>query len=284
MQRQIILIVVTLITLLTCSTAQAKLLREGEWIFSITDEITTKDSEQIKNALQSIDTTAKPLFSLNSPGGDIYAAMEIGRLLRKVRATCIVPVDGQCSSACVLVLVGAVERSIYGKIAIHRPYSTYVGKRDYKNTEKEYRRTEMAVRIYLKDMNFTENLVDAMLQVPPEQARILSRKESVDFGLIGIDPVEQEVRDAALAAIYGISKQEYLYRKIQVDEACPLPLKEPSLPEREQRWQCQEAFMYGISVEVYKARKARADTVCSTYKSDSGQFWTCAHAVFRGEK
>lgn len=287
MLSKMISITLVVITLLICSTGEAKLSsQENSWVFSITGEITSKDVVETRTALQNIGPDARPLFDLNSPGGDIYAAMEIGRLIRKARATCIVRVDQQCSSACVLILAGGVERSVYGKVVIHRPYSTYVGQRDYQSAENEYRRTETAVRTYLKEMNLSEKLFEAMVQVPPEQVRILSRKESADFGLTGVDAVEQEVRDAALAAVYGISKREYLSRKRQVDEVCPLPdqLEEPSPRQREDRWQCQEAFMYGVSVAVYKTRKERADKVCLTYKNDSRQLWSCAHAVFRGEK
>jgi hypothetical protein len=66
--------------------------------------------------------------------------------MRKVRAGAQVLDASQCCSACVLVLAGAVERTVFGTIGIHRPYSTYVGKRDYQSTEKEYRKIEVAVK------------------------------------------------------------------------------------------------------------------------------------------
>jgi ATP-dependent protease ClpP protease subunit len=190
--------IVLLIGVLTAwSPAQGKFLREAKWIFSIADKITSEDALHVKTALQAIKPetmplSVRPLFYLNSPGGDIYAAMEMGRLLRKARATCIVPAHKQCASACVFVLAGCIERSVYGKVAIHRPYSTYVGLRDYESAEKEYRRTETAAKHYLKEMNLSDKLYEAMVQIPPEQIRVLGRKEIEDFSLIGIDPVEQK--------------------------------------------------------------------------------------------
>lgn len=282
--------IVLLIGILSAwSPAQGKLSREAEWVFSITDKITSEDVLQVRNALQTIKPETKPLsvrplFYLNSPGGDIYAAMEMGRLLRKARAICIVPVHKQCASACVFVLSGGIERSVYGKIAIHRPYSTYVGLRDYESAEKQYRKTEIAAKDYLKEMNLPDKLYEAMVQIPPEQIRVLSRKEIEGFSLAGIDPVEQELRDSVLAGRFGISKREYLSRKIRVESVCPPHSHKPSDQEIDDSIACNEAFMYGLQVDVYKARKPRADQLCSAYNNDLRQLWSCTQAVLRGEK
>jgi hypothetical protein len=61
-------------------------------------------------------------YGINSRGGDVAAAMAIGRMLRKENAW--LGVNGVCISACVLILAGAVDRQI-GKsdaVGIHRPY------------------------------------------------------------------------------------------------------------------------------------------------------------------
>jgi hypothetical protein len=59
---------------------------------------------------------------LDSPGGSVDAAIEIGRLLRERSADANVPRDMACVSACVLVLVGGKAREIEGRLGIHRPY------------------------------------------------------------------------------------------------------------------------------------------------------------------
>jgi hypothetical protein len=55
-------------------------------------------------------------LGLNSPGGGVAAAMAIGRILRKERLDVIVPFDGECYSACVLVFAGAVWRMNAGRL------------------------------------------------------------------------------------------------------------------------------------------------------------------------
>jgi hypothetical protein len=61
-------------------------------------------------------------YEINSQGGDVNAAIAIGRMFRKERAHLQVNENSVCISACVLILAGAVERPVSGAIGIHRPY------------------------------------------------------------------------------------------------------------------------------------------------------------------
>lgn len=206
--------------------------------------------------------------------------MEIGKLIRKARATCVIPRGSKCYSACVFVLSGAVKRDVYGEVGIHRPYSTYVGTRDYESTQNEYRRTETAVRAYLREMNLPGQLFEAMVLVPPEKIRILSDKELEAFGLSGTDPVEQDTEDATDASRYGISKTECILRKASLDKVCRHLLS----PSSAQAWlDCREAYMFGLDLPTYKARVARAKNVCSGYKSGK-EYQSCYLGVLRGDR
>ena len=58
--------------------------------------------------------------SLNSVGGDVAAAMTLGRILRREDKDAVIGPDDVCISACVLVLAGATHRAIFGgKVGIH---------------------------------------------------------------------------------------------------------------------------------------------------------------------
>ena len=59
---------------------------------------------------------------IDSPGGNVVAAMNIGRMLRNARMPISIPKGKECVSACIMVLAAAVERNYGGKIGIHRPY------------------------------------------------------------------------------------------------------------------------------------------------------------------
>src|SRR5699024_8999956 len=64
---------------------------------------------------------------LDSNGGDLRTAIELGRELRQAEARVFVAVPSSCISACVFTFVGGVERSVFGRLGIHRPYSTRTG-------------------------------------------------------------------------------------------------------------------------------------------------------------
>jgi len=60
---------------------------------------------------------------LDSPGGDVAVAMEVGRMLRRARAWTDMRNGGSCASACVLTFLGGVNRRPHGKIGLHRAYA-----------------------------------------------------------------------------------------------------------------------------------------------------------------
>jgi len=192
--------------------------------YAISDEITSLDLAELKRRLSSPDRynnkNLVPVFFLDSHGGDIYAAMEIGRLLRKERAVAVVTRAASCMSACIFVLLGAVRRVVDGPIGIHRPYSDSTGEIDFETAQHRYRQLVRSVQLYLQEMNASERLLEAMIRIPPERVRILAGSEVGDFGLAGIDPVEEEMIDSNLAAKYGLTRREYLKRKRHAEDVC----------------------------------------------------------------
>ena len=84
----------------------------------------------IRRAIQRRDEAARALgrdatlrVEVDSRGGEIFAGMEIGRLLRREEARFAVGAGASCLSACVFALMGAVETSVgdRARIGIHRP-------------------------------------------------------------------------------------------------------------------------------------------------------------------
>lgn len=185
--------------------------------------ITQKDLQQVRTITERVErrgNKATHFFRLNSKGGDIDAAIGIGRELRKISAVAAVTDNSVCLSACVFVLAGAVQRLVGGRVGIHRPYSSRTDLQDYSVVQKEHKRLANTARAFLEDMNLPSHLYDAMLRVPPEQIRVLSTKELSDYGLDQSDPVEQELVDSAEARKYGLSKLEFIQRKGEVQAAC----------------------------------------------------------------
>lgn len=214
--------------------------------YIISGEITQKDADAIERLILEIERRKlfAPIFTLDSNGGDVMAAMQIGRALRRTRAVAVMGEIHTCLSACVLVLAGATQRWVHGTIGIHRPYSTNVNIPNYTNAQSAYRQTAELVKRYLQEMNLSDSLYDAMARVPPENIKVLTEFELTAFGLNQIDPAQQELDDAYEAKRYGISRQELLQRKNQADSTCFRFSQDVHLAK--EYTQCKEKIMRGV--------------------------------------
>jgi ATP-dependent protease ClpP protease subunit len=164
------------------------------------------------------------LMYLSSPGGNVSAAMAIGRILRKHRIRVAVPWNSGCYSSCVLVLAGAVGRDMFrAKIGIHRPYLGSVPSERVspEKVSEVFQRMLQEMRAYFREMNVSEQLADAMLRIEPHNMRLLSETELDAFGLTETDPIEQETDDLEWAQIYGVDRTEYMRRKSLIERVCP---------------------------------------------------------------
>jgi hypothetical protein len=164
---------------------------------------------------------------LDSLGGDVDAAMAIGRVLRSTLAVAGVfsnPGGGAppntCASACVLVLAGATDRTVTGRVGIHRLYTTDTATTDYESLQRTHRELEVRIRSYLREMNIPESLYDAMTRYASEEIHFLTKSELAIYHLDGVDPVLQDLANSRAAAKYGISKQEYLRRVSLAKRIC----------------------------------------------------------------
>ena len=76
-------------------------------------------------------------------------------------------------------------------------------------------------------MNGSEKLGNDMLATPPERVHNLTQAELKEYGLGGVDPVEQqrraianEMREVEEVKRLGLDRQEYVRRKALGDRLC----------------------------------------------------------------
>jgi ATP-dependent protease ClpP protease subunit len=159
------------------------------------------------------------LTVLESPGGDVEAAMAIGRMLRSqelMRAN----VNGACASACVFVIAAPFLREYYqARIGLHRPYFS-TASASTAEASKRIKAMNASLRRYLEEMNVSPALLDAMNAVPSDQIRWISPAEANQLGLLDLDPVYEEFSDGKQAAKLGVTRQEYLARKARFKQEC----------------------------------------------------------------
>jgi hypothetical protein len=165
-------------------------------------------------------------YRINSPGGNINAAIAIGRMFRKENAHIQVTERSICISACVLILAGAVDRWVSGAVGIHRPYlgTTPQQPMTANQVKDAYRTMLQNMRLW---MNVSERLADDMLATEPERVHILTKAELKSYGLAGVDSAEQqrraienEARDVQEANRLGLDRREYTRRKTLGIQSC----------------------------------------------------------------
>jgi hypothetical protein len=193
-------------------------------------EIAAISTERMQSILEASKARTNWLFKqllIDSPGGNVDASMAIGKLLRENRVSIQVPKGGQCASACVLIFAGAVRRTAFGKIGIHRPYLNRGVNSEPVSPERVqsgYGEMLSGMRAYLRAMNVSEGLADDMLKVAPAEMRYLSQDDLNNYGLSFVDPVEQETIDLEDARRSGLDRGEYVRRQaIQIKKCGTLP-------------------------------------------------------------
>jgi hypothetical protein len=167
--------------------------------------------------LRQIMTTYKPRVPrgvvgawfevmIDSPGGDVYAAMALGRLFRANQVQISLDQWGvgraQCSSACIFAWVGAPMRLAAaipeeGMFVIHRPYGIAEAGQDLSASSNRWKTVQADIRQYLLEMNIPPSLLDAMNEVSSENGRALTPSELSRYFLSVEDP-----------GIYGALRRE----------------------------------------------------------------------------
>jgi hypothetical protein len=148
---------------------------------------------------------------LASNGGDIDAAMGLGRLLRKLGVFTHVGKDDQCLSACVFAFMGGERRIVSGRLGIHRPFLPFT--QDTPDRQDRFRHLQKTLRGYIEEMDFPASLFEAVMVVPPESMHMLAPADLKKFYLEGISPSSEDGADAASARRLGITMHQYLQIK-----------------------------------------------------------------------
>lgn len=164
-----------------------------------------------------------PVVWLNSLGGDVDAAMLVGRILRMWQSRVYIDEKEQCASACVLALLGGIDRAPIGALGLHRPYSTAMPS-STSDASGEYQRMRTKVEVYMKEMNIPLRLLDVMSAIGPQEIRWLhwkhDEKELEELWISGRDPVWEDLALTKLAKEKNISKQELIERAHRARTQC----------------------------------------------------------------
>ena len=151
-------------------------------------------SNLVRRAIERRDQAARALHrdvsfrvDVDTQGGEVFAAMEIGRLLRSEQASISVREGASCISACVFLLMGAVERSVSdgARVGIHRLSlrATPAASRDDALVDA----MAEGVLLYAEQMNVPRAIVDEMMSIPADRVELLTPQQLARYGIPSID-------------------------------------------------------------------------------------------------
>lgn len=132
---------------------------------------------------------------LNSPGGDVLAAIEIGEELRRQWAFTAVDDDGQCAGACVFVLAAGVRRNpAPDKVGIQRPHfdPKEFASMSSDRAKQKYAALTKKAQAYLSRMGMPKGLFQEMMQQSSDKVLLLGAGRLKALGLEGSYPAYEE--------------------------------------------------------------------------------------------
>jgi hypothetical protein len=201
-------------------------------------------------------------LDVESSGGDLDEMLTIGRYLRSANA--LITTKEICTSACVFLLAGAVERvglaASEGRVGVHRPYPADSRGGSSADFERLFDALQGKIADYLKQMRLPPVLADLMFAIPPEEMHMLSPEE-LEFLLPERDAAWDGSTTARRAAIYGIPSAAYRRLELSARQECEREDQPASvLPVAD----CVPAQSPGVSLDEFEARKLLFEGRCAS--------------------
>jgi hypothetical protein len=230
----------------------------------VSGEIKDEDVDLFRLALL---TNHQQFVVLDSAGGNVNAAMRLGRLIRSNERKTVVPAWGRCISACALVYIAGETRWSFGEIGLHRPYLS--GKpQSPQEIEKALSTMLKSLRSYVGEMGITDEFANVMINTPPDKVRVFIGDE-IESIVPRLDPFFDEREVAENARRYGTSTEEYRRRGAVVEVRCNALLpsdldgNNKSEDALANYFDCAEAARWDLSVVDYKSRWGAISKLCT---------------------
>ena len=153
--------------------------------YSLEDAIETVQREKFNLKLNAV--------VLNTRGGNVDAALKMGRLIRKHGLNTYLAPNSECASACIFVLIGGITRMAFGELSVHR---SGVDSNSPITLEKLKKRNEdntKEVNDYVEEMGISPLLADAILMTPNWRTRELTWRDRTRWGVHGMDTIHEEM-------------------------------------------------------------------------------------------
>jgi len=163
-------------------------LEAGDGTVSLTGTIAPGDGARLKKLVsERLESwqSALPEVVLNSPGGSVSDALELGRALRDTGLKTRVAADGICLSACPYLFAAGTERHAEAgaRIGVHQHYFGENTLLPAFTAVSDIQRGQGAVMRYLDEMGVDPMLMALGLATPPDEIYLLLPEELTRYAL-----------------------------------------------------------------------------------------------------
>jgi hypothetical protein len=141
----------------------------------ISNAITKKDADDIAQRVGNFEDADIWLY-LKSSGGDVDAAMQIGRIIRKYEAFVQVGGGSKCYSSCVLIYIAGSTRLSYGIIGLHRPYFASAPQ-SRQEIERQAPIMLQKLKSYVQEMGVADIVYQEMVNTEPAKIKLYKAAE-----------------------------------------------------------------------------------------------------------
>jgi hypothetical protein len=146
-------------------------------------------SDRIEAFLTEVGAHQPSFVTFNSPGGNIDAAMRLGRMIRVLGLNTLQIRQLECSSACALAFIGGVQRyAAPGSIGVHQSsFSDTTGM----NLDDAISRMQALTAVligYFKEMGIDPGLLEVALKYNASDIRYLSASEMAQYHVTNMVP------------------------------------------------------------------------------------------------
>jgi len=222
--------------------------------------ITQADAAQISARESDFDHGGwQPQVLLNSTGGDLDAAMEIGRIIRRNNARAFVEPGAKCFSSCSLIYIAGVFRGVSGTgvVGLHRPYFAS-SPQSRQTIEREAPLMLQGVQKYVHEMGVQDAFYQVMANTEPSNMKLYGLKlfghREIESLVPMLDPTYDEIETSYDAREHGISTMEMRSRKADADSRCSVLDIDA--------YKCSFPIEWGLSEGVFDERWALTKSKC----------------------
>jgi hypothetical protein len=157
---------------------------EGTAVLLIVGSITSGDSERLESFLADLEPRPE-IIALNSPGGIVREALEVGRVLRSAEMNTVILPGMSCLSACPYVFAAGRERRVSrrGALGLHQHYYEAPGYMPVFLAVEGIQRGQGLTLEYLIEMGIDPTLMLYSLRTPPDAIYVMLDNELMETKL-----------------------------------------------------------------------------------------------------